>query len=185
MMQKTPRQIQSARERRARAASSGDGSKSPLSVATGRRGLDPMDIARGRTRPTATPPAPLFLPLSPRKFDGFAGTHLEQRTGEMKRRGRDSTTSSKAAGTYSREPSSDNANYISSAWLESAVDSTANGRGDGDGSGSVAPPFSPPPSSDYGLLQKKGSRSSPRPAVTTVTDLRCYSPASKFIALSV
>ena len=74
VMQKTPRQLQSARDLRTKAAASRSGIGSNSPAATCRRGLDPMDIARGQTRPTATPPSPLFLPLSPRKFDGFVGT---------------------------------------------------------------------------------------------------------------
>lgn len=169
VMHKTPRQIQSARERRARAANSGVGSTSPLSVATVRRGLDPMDVARGLTRPPATLPAPLFLPLSPRKFDGFAGADLKQKTNNTNRRGRDSTTTSTARAS-SREPSPDNANTVNSAvarWLESAPKPIA--AGDGNSSGVVLP-FSP-------------QAGSPRPALTTGADLRCYSPASKFISI--
>ena len=77
--QKTARQLQSARDRRAQAAASRSGMDSRSPVVTGRRGVDPIDVARGQTRPTATPPSPLFLPLSPRKFDRFVGTN-ETRT---------------------------------------------------------------------------------------------------------
>eukprot|EP01043_Picozoa_sp_COSAG02_P010326 COSAG02_NODE_361_length_23829_cov_82.704509_4_plen_1094_part_00 len=184
VMQKTPRQIQFAHERRARAASSGVASKGPLSVATCRRGLDPMDIARGLTRPPATPPAPLFLPLSPRKFNGFAGTHLKQKTKKTKRRGRDSTTTSKARAS-STEPSPDNINTANSAaagGLNSAAQPVA--AGDDDCSGGGVLPFSPQaPSSNY--YDRRQSRGSPRPALTSGADLRCYSPASKFISLAV
>ena len=213
--EKTPRQVQSARDRRARAASAAsrtaDGLISPGSTA--RRGLDAMAIARGQTRPTAPAPPPLFLPLSPRKFEGWAGTSLEKK---MARKSRPSkavaalrparSDSDRAASPSRSVPSPVDNSRVSSPWLEQAANTVLTAAPASPGSkasltislparmpsptGSPMPCFSPqPPAATGGSPlsnnQLRGSRSSPRSSPLTGADLRCYRPESKFIALAV
>ena len=63
-----------------------------------------MALKRGQTRPTQPITSPLFLPLSPRKFEGFAGTKLELKMAKKMRPSKAAAAAAAAAQAVRASP---------------------------------------------------------------------------------